>query len=335
MKLFLGLVSVILSFHTGAVFAYTEKTLLTDYETVIAPYIATARSGQFQGAGGVPIAYKTFENPLERGALVILPGRTEFIPKYSETIYDLRQAGYSIYIMDHRGQGLSGRMLSDTQKGYVKHYQDYVKDLDTFLNTVVNAKPHQAIYVLAHSMGAAIATQYAIEHPKAFRAMALSSPMYEVASPPYNEEESLLISSIATFFGQGASYTPGSKDDQWKEDFAANNVTFSEARYLLPQSMLAQDPAIALSGPTFRWGQQAIELDHKIRRHASSLTTPTLIFQAAIDKIVITPAQNEVCSKAKSCKLVSIPNAMHELLMEKDEVRDVVLSDTLNFFENN
>lgn len=316
-------------------YAYTESNLLTDYQTVIAPYFATGSAGEFNGVDGVPIRYRTFINPQERGALVILTGRSEFIPKYAETIYDLRQAGYSIYIMDHRGQGLSGRMLPDTQKGYVKSYNDYLTDLDTFLAKVINAKPHYGLYLLAHSMGAAIATQYAIEHPHTFTAMALSSPMYQVISTPYSEDEALIISSLETFFGNGAGFTPGRGDDEWKDDFDHNGVTFSEARYLLPQSMVAADTAMALGGPTYQWGREAINLDRKIRDKASNLTTPTLIFQAGVDKIVVTKAQNEVCAKAKDCQLVVMPHGMHELLMEKDAVRSLVLSDTLDFFQNN
>jgi lysophospholipase len=315
-------------------FAYPEDSLLTDFDTVISPYFATGSQGEFQGVDGVPIRYRVFPNSQEKGALVIFTGRSEFVPKYAETIYDLRQAGYSIYIMDHRGQGTSGRMLPDTQKGYVKKYRDYLSDMDTFVSQVVNAKPHQSVYLMAHSMGSAIATEYAMEHPDAFKAMVLVSPMYEVVSSPYTETEALIISTLASFFGNGSGYTPGRGDNEWKGDFKSNDVTFSQARYLLPQSMLAADTAMALGGPTYLWGKEAIELDRKIRSHAEELTTPSLIFQAGVDKIVITSAQNDVCSRAVDCKLILMPEGMHELLMEKDATRSVVLSDALDFLEN-
>jgi alpha-beta hydrolase superfamily lysophospholipase len=57
------------------------------------------------------------------------------------------------------------------------------------------------------------------------------------------------------------------------------------------------------------------------------------MFQAGVDEIVITPAQNEVCGKARDCRLESFAHAKHELLMETDAVRSQVIGDALNFFD--
>ena len=54
---------------------------------------------------GVKIRYRIFERSSQKAAVVISSGRTECMFKYDETIYDLYQKGYSVYIHDHRGQG--------------------------------------------------------------------------------------------------------------------------------------------------------------------------------------------------------------------------------------
>ncbi|VEI62292.1 lysophospholipase L2 [Serratia fonticola] len=73
--------------------------------------------GEFTGVGGVPIRFVRFTSPLHQRVVVISPGRIESYIKYPEVAYDLFHSGYDVMIIDHRGQGLSGRMLADTHRG--------------------------------------------------------------------------------------------------------------------------------------------------------------------------------------------------------------------------
>ncbi|MCT6568541.1 alpha/beta fold hydrolase, partial [Staphylococcus aureus] len=43
--------------------------------------------------------------------VVVVPGRIESYVKYPEVAYDLFQQGYDVIVLDHRGQGRSGRIL--------------------------------------------------------------------------------------------------------------------------------------------------------------------------------------------------------------------------------
>jgi hypothetical protein len=47
----------------------------------------------------------------ERGALVLVGGRTVYAEKNAELLFDLKDAGFFLYIYDHRSQGLSGRLI--------------------------------------------------------------------------------------------------------------------------------------------------------------------------------------------------------------------------------
>ena len=323
--------SVILPLSAWAV---PEGNLLRDYAPVIAPYFQSGQAGEFAGQDGIPIRYRTFEKAAgtERGAIVIVSGRGEFMPKYSELIYDLRDAGYSIYILDHRGQGQSGRMLPDTEKGYVHEFGDYLADFDYFLKKVVLAKRHRKVFALSHSLGGAILTDYLLTHPHAFDAAAFVSPMYQMNLGKYSEAEAYLIAAAEVTIGLGTNYCPGRNGDEWKAPFAQNDVTYSEARYVLPQEILLNDDAMALGGPTLRWLMEALEADWRVRAEASSLHLPMLMFQAGDDEIVVTPSENEVCGKARDCRLEAFAHARHELLMEKDDVRSQVVSDIMSFF---
>ncbi len=61
--------------------------------------------------------------------VLICPGRIESYVKYAEVAYDLFHCGFDVMIIDHRGQGRSGRLLSDTHRGHVVNFSDYVDDL--------------------------------------------------------------------------------------------------------------------------------------------------------------------------------------------------------------
>ena len=62
-------------------------------------------------------------------AIVVVNGRIECTYKYQELFYDLYRQGYNIYSYDHRGQGLSDRLVKNHDIGYVEEFDDYVQDL--------------------------------------------------------------------------------------------------------------------------------------------------------------------------------------------------------------
>lgn len=85
---------------------------------------------QFVGKDGVVIRYMRMTAASHKKAIFIVPGRSESYSKYPEVVWDLFNCGYDIFVMDHRGQGLSGRLLDDPQLGHVAQFSDYVDDLE-------------------------------------------------------------------------------------------------------------------------------------------------------------------------------------------------------------
>src|SRR5437868_1750116 len=72
-------------------------------------------TGTFTGVDNVSIAYKIVRHPQSVASVVILSGYTESYLLYDELIQDFYRQNYSVYIMDNRGMGLSGRLLSNPQ----------------------------------------------------------------------------------------------------------------------------------------------------------------------------------------------------------------------------
>jgi lysophospholipase len=301
---------------------------------VVNPYCQSHGTyGTFAGVGGVPIAYASFVQPNEKGAIVLLPGRTEAFIKYCELIWDWKDKGYSIYLMDHRGQGQSGRMLSDHEKGYVAEFSDYVADVETFMSTVVQKAPHPKTYLLAHSMGGAISTLYLEKHPHDFDAAVLSSPMEQINTAPYAEWEafSIVTAECAIFLGTSYVLNKGPWDPN--ETFAANTVTHSPDRWTMNHLLWVAHPEVVLGGPTNQWLHESIWADWQARgSDAAKIVTPTLILKAGADQIVVASSEDTVCNKTAACTEMTFPTSGHEILQETDDIRDAALSATLAFF---
>lgn len=338
LSFFMSALTLLTVVNVNSSFAVEEASLSQRFRTEILPYFESSRKGSFVGKDGVPISWRAFP-PSNGGsfqsarALVILNGRSEFMRKYAELVYDFQNRGYAIYLMDHRGQGESGRMLSESQIGYVQNFSDYVDDFGTFLNEVVLKDSPSEIHVLGHSMGGTIATIYAMEHPTAFKSMALSAPMYLPNLGKYSECMALAIAGFMNFIGKGTDLAPGRTLDEWKNSFEVNSVTHSPARFGYAQELLYAHPDNALGGPTFRWVQEAIRGGQWIRKNAEKLTTPVRILQAGDDQVVVSVYENEVCGKAKTCDLQVIDGARHEMLMESDTYRNRAVGYVMDWFD--
>lgn len=142
------------------------------------------------GRDGYRLRYSRFGcAPGARGALVIAPGRSEPSYEYAETAMDFIARGFApVYVIDHRGQGLSPRLLPDPDKSHVEDFDDYIDDFGIFVAEVqadlkdLGARDDLPLYLTSNSMGGAIAIGYfqkvGAEAP--FAAAALVSAMIHV-----------------------------------------------------------------------------------------------------------------------------------------------------------
>jgi lysophospholipase len=313
-------------------FAISEHGYEDAYHSQVMPYFNSGETLTFKGKDGVTIHAWRMIQPNERGALVILPGQGEPILKYAEVAYDLRSSGLSIYMMDPRGQGASGRMTANSKVQYVKEFGDYADDLETFMNEIVNQLPHAKRFLLAHSMGGAITSLYLERHPEALDAVVLNSPMELINSDPYPEHVAIAIASAATHFGKGEAYSIGQSPYDATLPYTESRMARCEARHKMKVEMYSQNPSLIIDGVSFRWVQKSLEEGIKIRKNAGKITTPILLFQAGNDVIVKLDGQDEFCARAKNCRIAYFPTARHEILMENDAIRDRALSLIQQFF---
>lgn len=311
----------------------TTETSLNSKETndKIDEFFESADYQYLYGIDSLKIFYKVFENLDAVGAITISSGRTESIPKYKEVIYDLYRNGYSVFIHDHRGQGMSERVYkADPQIGHVENFQFYIDDLKTFYDSVVSVLDHKKRLLLGHSMGGAISTLYLEQYPNDFTAAALSSPMYGLSFPSCE-----LINIVK---GKEVNYALGQKNyEESKTPFEDNTLTNSEIRF---NRMLHEEettPQIRLGGPSYHWVSYSCEAMGQLYDEVDKIETPLLLLQGSDEKIVKKSSHVKVIEKMrelnKPVQAYTIEGAKHELLIEKDEYRLEVMNKILDFFE--
>ncbi|HEX7190512.1 MAG TPA: alpha/beta fold hydrolase, partial [Thermoanaerobaculia bacterium] len=255
----------------------TEDQLTETHRREIANYVRKReRTGSFKSdRGGAVIQYRIIAATNPQNAVVIVNGRTESMLIYDELIYDLNRLGYTVYIHDHRGQGLSGgRLRAAPERGYVANFDDYVADLEKFINERVLPAHHANLYLLAHSMGGAIATLYLEKDPNRtiFKAAALVTPMHEPLLPLKGHDLTKELCQAEDLVGRHlnqAGFVTGTPTYS-KTKFSDNDLSHSKVRYESTQAIYDAN-GIRVQWPTRGWVREACEAGAAARAHANKI----------------------------------------------------------------
>lgn len=316
----------------------TENTLPSAYYERIRPYFSSVQTQELPAKNaGMTIRYRVFlpETPpaVDKGAIVIVSGRTEGMVIYQELIYDLQKQGYRLYILDHRGQGFSDHFSieGERDRGHVDNFNYFVEDLHNFVTHVVK-EPKR--YLLAHSMGGCIASLYLEEYPNDFQAAALVTPMHEPilawqsTTKLFAWINGKIPGGLATGYGVFQhGYNPPA--------FSSNEITQSALRYAKNLEIYEENPKTKVGGVTHGWIRQAYAAAERARapENARKIRVPVLLLQGGKDTVVDPAAQVEFCKNVKRCTGYVIEGARHAVFNEADVYRIPALTAILDFFE--
>lgn len=294
---------------------------------------------EFMGVDDVPVRFVRFCAPGNDRVIVVCPGRIESYVKYAELAYDLFHCGFDVLIIDHRGQGRSGRLLEDTHRGHVVNFSDYVDDLERFWQQEVATGPWRKRYVLAHSMGGAITTLFLQRQPQAFDAVALCAPMFGITIrlPDWMLRSILDWAEGYPKLRDGYAIGTG----RWRAlPFSLNVLTHSPERYRRNLRFYADDPDLRVGGPTYHWVREGILAGEQVLAGATAVTTPLLLLQAEAERVVDNRAHDRFCELRAAAghpcwgdKPYVVKGAYHEILFEKDSMRAEALTAIVDFFD--
>lgn len=262
--------------------------------------------------------------------LLVLPGWSEPAMTFSEFMQGL-QNSYCVYSYDHRGQGFSGRMLSNSQIGHVQEFQDYLDDLHKVIQFVVQPRKGERLFLFGHSMGGLIALGYVAQHSRV-DALVLSAPMLGINTSPWPHWLANLIVWSYTRLGGGENYTVGHSD--WHpKPFADNPLTRDRDRYYYSELLFKRNPEVVIGGVSHQWLYASMAFIDKLPEQLSRLHIPVLLLQAGDEHFVEKDAHTMFCNAYSNCEIQVYPEARHQLLMEANPVRDQVYA-RINGFLN-
>lgn len=319
--------------------------------------------GEFQVEKGLKLRYAKFgKSQGKNGALIFVNGKGENILKYIELFYDLYLQGWSpIYTYDHRGQGFSNRISLDIAssstlshsplKGevtthsssikvsYEKDYSLYRKDMETFIQLVLNDKlaDPSNLFLIAHSMGGTIVLDYLQTHGKdqPLKAVAFSSPMIKIKSNLFFLLEKITLKVLTGFcFFSSCSWQLPSL----RSRFTQKTLTNSKERYAFSEYVVKQMfPKTVSKGTSFRWIVESFEMtdllmaENRIQR----MGTPFIILQSEQEHFVVNTYNDLFCGKTPYCCQLKKIQGKHEIFMEKDKPRKEAIKTATQFFLNN
>tara|TARA_B100001939_G_scaffold347049_2_gene367485 strand:- start:10456 stop:11409 length:954 start_codon:yes stop_codon:yes gene_type:complete len=283
----------------------------------------------------------------ERGQLVIVNGHREYMEKYAEFITEWQECGFSVYSMDHRGQGLSSRLLEDRRKSYIRTFDDYIADLHRMIDhfgLVKNMGEGKTVssggaqYILGHSMGGHIALRYLYDHPGVFDKAVLLSPMMGInLGPPFFSSLSRGLVRLAMRLGFDAVYAPGqgAKNREVLKLLVNTLLTHDARRYDEERRILERCPDLYSGGATFGWLDAALKSLETVWQpgYVESIQTPLLALLAQQEKLVDNKAARRLLSRLPNAEIHIVKGAYHEIYRETAPLRQVMWDHLRQFLD--
>lgn len=295
------------------------------------PFFEQFPTQYLSGKRNIKLAYRHLiqSESAVRKLMILVNGRAENMLKWSELAYDFYHQGYDVLLFDHRGQGYSQRIIP--QKGHLDEFRFYVDDMAKIIEKVTALFSYSTPHLLAHSMGALIATYYLANYDHHINKAVLSSPFYGILlKHPIRDE---LIITLMNILGQGERYVFG-KGPYQQAHLEYNELTFCKTRMKWMNRVNRKNPAINLGGPTFRWVHLCLNAIKRLPKVIPKIEIPILILQAEKEKIVDNNNLEKLTALFPNARCEVVFNAKHEILFEQDKLRKKTIFKMLEFLNN-
>jgi lysophospholipase len=259
-----------------------------------------------------------------RGTAVIFPGRTEFAEKYGRVAGRLVERGFSVAVIDWRGQGLSDRPPANPMRGHVDDFREYQRDVAALLDLIDRLEMPGARLMVAHSMGGCIGLRTLLERAD-FGAAVFSAPMWHLQMKAATRELTARFTQLAYMMGFGMRLMPGTREKPTAlaVDFEGNALTTCRDTFAWCVGQIAAHPELALGGPSMQWTRAALE--EMARLYIAPLPNlPVLALLGTGESVVSASVIRSQIAQMAQGALFEVPGARHEIFMERPEILDLV-----------
>ena len=255
------------------------------------------------------------------GTVFILPGRTEYIEKYGKVSLDFVSAGFDVFCVDWRGQGMADRLDANTMVGHVGDFMDFQKVWNAVRDFAREQNAPRPWHMVAHSMGGAIGLR-ALMTDTDIKSVMFSGPMWGIQMAGYLRPVASILPRLAQMVGLGHRLAPGTSIKSYpaSEPFEQNLLTSDHEMFDYMRSHVEAEPQFGLGGPSFTWLRSALaECDALARMKSPAI--PALCFVGSNERIVDTTRIRERMTRWPGGKLLLVDGAEHEILMEGPNTR--------------
>lgn len=257
----------------------------------------------------------------ERGLVLMLQGRTEFLEKYCVPAAELVRRGFAVASLDWRGQGHSARLTRNPLKGHVDRFTDYHLDLAALVaHPSVAALPGPRL-IMAHSMGGAIGLGALMRGRVRAEAVVVSAPMLGIAMSPVQRLFARALVPLARLLGLRRRWppVPGVREPYVFSGFEDNVLTGDRSVFEWMVEALRRDPGLRLAMPTLGWFEAASEEITWLARQRPP-GVPGLCLLGS-EEAVVDPEAVRAGAARLGFALAEIENARHELLIAAEPAR--------------
>ncbi len=291
-------------------------------------------SGFFDSFDGKKIYYEYFLAEQSRGSIVVVHGLSEFTKKFYELATYFLEQGYNVFLYDQRCHGFSDRLTDNFDLIHVDRFEDYVRDLETYIDNIVRPISNKPINIYSHSMGGAVSLLYLAKHQDVIQKAVLSAPMVE----PTVEQ----VPAVVARYGLGfvKMFCGGKKKFSGSQEFNPEHPYRPESepsrnRFYHNLNMRRNERHYQTSPMSLGWVYEALALKPKMLRNkiSKAISTPVLLLSAERDTVVQNKAQQLFAVRCPACKIEVIPNTNHSLLTGSKETLETTVTRTLEFYE--
>tara|TARA_B100001121_G_C18581190_1_gene569844 strand:+ start:34 stop:972 length:939 start_codon:yes stop_codon:yes gene_type:complete len=265
------------------------------------------------------------------GTVFFLNGHREFIEKYSDTFEFFTKKGFNVITLDWRGWGLSERPFPSRPKiQHISSAREYQLDLDNIISLAKGKSLTKPWYLVAHSLGCLIGLRRLISEPLCFEKYIFLSPLWgRFPNVPRSVQRFVIkCEKVLRFLGlimlteqSPEKYTPYSLT----VDFKKNTLTSDRKQFKRLQMILRENKNLHSGTPTLGYFiaiVKEIDLLNLTRIPARKM----LVLLAGQEQITDNEAVRQLIERFEFIDVVTIKDAQHEILIEKEKIRHEALS---------
>ncbi len=299
--------------------------------------IDDAEIGSWKAADGWLIRTGLWHASAPRGTIFFLNGRGDFLEKYAEACRQWQGGGYTVFSWDWRGQGLSGRLFGDRTHAQLESFNPMLSDALGILHDPSVQKMPRPWIIVGHSMGGHLALRMLHDEPSIFEKAILLAPMLGINSGPLPGRMISRFVRLMKATGQGKRFALGQSPygALTRSKFRQQRLTSDVTRFKEEGEAIDATPELAPGGVTFGWVDAAFRSLEiiSVPGYMESIQTPTLVLLAGREQVVDSHAGEALSKRLPAGQTCWIEGGSHELLRERDDIRDAVMSRIMTFID--